>query len=291
MLATTRRECRLWAALALGSLLTVLVLGTLLATPQPVGAQDPAQAAGEEGQAPHQPPNLFIHIVNSVGWVFGPILLGVSIALVFLIVLLAMDLRMSVAIPPRFVEEFTDTVNKRRFKEAFELARDDSSFLARVLTTGMSRLQYGIEDAREAAANMVDTIRANKEQLISYLAVIGTLGPLFGLVGTVSGMIQAFRELSETSGGRQPEFGKLAAALSHALVVTLIGIGLSLPAIFFHTLFRNRLTGISMDTANIGDDLLTQMYHNSRRPAPPAAPAGSPLANAVPPAPTIAKMD
>ena len=42
--------------------------------------------------------------------------------------------------------------------------------LARVLTTGMGRLQYGIEDAREAAFNMVETIKSGKEQLISYLA-------------------------------------------------------------------------------------------------------------------------
>ena len=44
-------------------------------------------------------------------------------ALVALIVLLILDLRMSVAIPPGFVDEFIDTVNKRRFKEAFEIGR------------------------------------------------------------------------------------------------------------------------------------------------------------------------
>ncbi len=269
MHVSTERERRLWIWFALCCLLAVLYVGSVAVRAH---AQDPA-GAEEQGRGPKS--NLFIHMVNSVGPVFGPILLLVSIALVFLIVLLAMDLRMAVAIPPAFVEEFTDTVNKRRFKEAFELARDDSSFLARVLTTGMGRLQYGIEDAREAAFNMVETIKAGKEQLISYLAVIGTLGPLFGLVGTVVGMIMAFRELAEASGGKQPEFSKLAAALSHALVVTLLGIGLSLPAIFCHTFFRNRLTSISMDTANIGDDLLTQMYHNSKRPAPPVSAAAA----------------
>src|SRR4051794_13203334 len=65
-------------------------------------------AAGEE----YEEPNLLEHIVKSAGWVFGPLLLLVSIALVTLIVILAMDLRMNVAIPPDFVEEFTDTVNK-----------------------------------------------------------------------------------------------------------------------------------------------------------------------------------
>jgi biopolymer transport protein ExbB len=54
-------------------------------------------------------------------------------------------------------------------------------------------------------------------------------------------------------------------------VVTLLGIALSVPAIFCHAFFRNRLTRITMDVSNIADDLLTQMYHNSRRPAGTAA--------------------
>jgi biopolymer transport protein ExbB len=154
----------------------------------------------------------------------------------------------------------------------------------------MGRLQYGIEDSRHAAINMVDSIRAGKEQLINYLATIGTLGPMLGLVGTVFGMILAFMELS-SGGAPRPE--KLAAGISHALVVTLLGIGMSVPAIFCNAFFRNRLTRITMDTSNLADDLLTQMYHNSKK-GPAAAPTtqagatpartGVPNAQAVRPA-------
>ena len=269
------------------SRLTGLVLGCLTAalmcamlTVSTARAQDapppdaPPAAAPAAPAAPvaHDKPNMLVHIIVSVGPVFGTILLIVSICLVALCVLLSMDLRMNAAIPPGFVEDFTDTVNKRQFKAAYEMAKNDTSYLGRVMTTGMSRLQYGIEDAREAAFNMVESIRASKDQMVAYLAVIGTLGPLLGLVGTVWGMILAFMSL----GGAQPQFNVLAASISHALVVTLIGIGLSVPAIFAHTFFKNRLTRISMDTANIADDLLTQMYHNSKKPAPPGG-AGAPV--------------
>jgi biopolymer transport protein ExbB len=252
----------------------------------------PAQAFGQD-QAPHSaqetattpepvscpPPNLFRHIINSAGPLFGGILFLVSLALVALIVLLAMDLRMSMAIPPAFVEEFTETVNKRKFREAYELARSDGSYLGRVLTAGMGRLQYGIEDARQTAMHTVDSVRASKEQLITYLATIGTLGPMIGLVGTVTGMIMSFMELSQP--GKTPNPQRLADGISHALVITLLGIALAVPAIFCHAFFRNRLTRISMDTANIADDLLTQMYHNSKRtagspePRPPHIPMAS----------------
>jgi biopolymer transport protein ExbB len=246
----------------------LLTLAQPLTTPAHAqeGPGDAAKDAGAAGPAaPAAKPNLLIHIIKSAGWVFGPLLLVISIGLVALIVLLAMDLRMGSAIPPGFVEDFTETVNQRKFKEAYEMAREDGSFLGRVMTTGMARLQYGIEDAREAAFNMVESIKASKEQLITYLATIGTLGPMLGLVGTVFGMILSFMELGVE--GSTPRPAKLAEGISHALVVTLLGIGLSVPAIFCHAFFRNRLIRISMDTANIADDLLTQMYHNSKKAA------------------------
>jgi biopolymer transport protein ExbB len=230
-----------------------------------VARAEDAPAATSSGSGPE--PSLFKHIVTSAGYVFGPMLLLISIGLVALIVLLAMDLRLGNAIPPGFVEDFTDTVNKRQFKAAYEMARDDGSYLGRVLTTGMSRLQYGIEDAREAARNMVESVKAGKEQLITYLATIGTLGPLLGLVGTVWGMIKSFMVLSKPGAIIKP--ADLADGISHALVVTLLGIGLSVPAIFCHAFFRNRLIRIVMDTHTVADDLLTQMYHNSKKPAAP----------------------
>src|SRR5262245_38675103 len=231
-LAVGRSHGRLVAALGLClALLFVFAVASwqpAYAQDAPAGGAQPAAGGGDPAAAggaaaPAGRPNLFWHIVKSAGIIFGPLLLLISIGLVALIVLLAMDLRMGVAIPPGFVEEFTDTVNKRKFKEAFDLARNDNSYVARVLTAGMGRLQYGIEDAREAAYNMLETIKASKEQLIAYLATVGTLGPLLGLVGTVFGMILSFMELGR---GQQPNAAKLAEGISHALVVTLLGVAL-----------------------------------------------------------------
>src|SRR5262245_4170574 len=250
----------------LGGLLVVVLAGLYVtAVPQVAYAQPAEEKKSEEKK---EPPNLFLHLLESLGWFFGPMLFIVSITLVTFIVLLAMDLRMGAAIPPLFVDDFTDLVNKRQFKQAFDLCRSDNSYLARVMTAGMGRLQYGIEDARECAMHQVESVKASKEQLNNFVATIGTLGPLVGLVGTVFGMIMSFRELSA---GGQPRPAKLAEGISHALVVTLFGIALSVPAIFCYTLFKNRLTRIQMDVANLSDDLLTQMYHNSKRAAAPAA--------------------
>lgn len=261
-------SCPRWRGTISFVLLCFFALGLMGLSPialSPAHAQD---APAENGDAPKtEAPrsgsqNMFVHMIKSVGLVMGVILGGLSIAMVALLVLLFMDLRMGDSVPPAFVEEFTDTVNKRRFKEAYELAKQDNSYLARVLTAGMGRLQYGIEDARETAMNTVESIRAGKEQLTAYLATIGSIGPLVGLVGTVYSMIGAFMKMSDPNNPAKPH--EMADVLSHGLVVTLLGIGLAVPAIFFNTFFKNRLTRISMEAANVADDLLTQMYHNSR---------------------------
>lgn len=245
---------RRWAFLSIA----LLAVFFLLVSADPLMAQE---AEGGKSE------NIFVHILKSAGWLFGPILIITSVVLIALCVLLTLDLRMSVAIPPGFVDEFIDTVNKRKFKEAFDMARNDTSFLGRVLTAGMSRLQYGLEDARDAAQNMLESIRSSKEQLNNYTAVIGSLGPLIGLVGTVLGMIRSFQVLAS---GTAINPARLAEGIAEALSVTFLGIGVSVPAIFFNAFFRNRTVKVSMDTGHIADDLLTQMYHNSKKAGGPS---------------------
>jgi biopolymer transport protein ExbB len=263
--------------------LLALALFAVLLTVAPALAQgDEAAPAAPTNAAAAAPDNIFVHIIKSVGF-FWVVLLPTSIWLIAMVVLLSLDLRMGQAIPAGFVDDFTDTVNKRRFKEAYDLARSDPSYLGRVLTAGMSRLQYGLDDAREAALNTLEGIRSDKEQKNNYTAVIATLGPLLGLVGTVFGMIESFIELSA---GSNPNPAKLAAGISHALSVTLVGIAISVPAITFNTYFRNRITQIMLEVGHVADDLLTQMYHNSKKPGVPASPAAAmpaaPVAAATP---------
>ncbi|MFL5328814.1 MAG: MotA/TolQ/ExbB proton channel family protein [Gemmataceae bacterium] len=251
------------------AILGILTIWILLAIASPLYAQaghDPAEPATTADES------LFVHIVKSAGPIFGGLLLILSISLVALIIILALDLRMQIAIPAKLVAQFTDLVNQRRFKEAFDLVRADVSFLGKVLTNGMARLQYGLDDAREAAFNSVDSLRSSKDQLNNYIAVISSLGPLIGLVGTVFGMILSFKELAR---GGKVDAARLAGGISHALVITMLGIGIAVPGVFFNAFFRNRITKLSNDTANLADDMLTQMYHNSKKVGP-VVPVASP---------------
>ena len=133
--------------------------------------------------------------------------------------------------------------------------------------------------------NTLESINSDKETNNNYNAVNATVGPMLGLVGTVWGMIQSFSVLAQSATQVNPSL--LAGGISHALVVTLFGVAISVPAIFFNAFYRNRITRVTMDVGHIADDLLTQMYHNSKKAA--AAPAPAPVAPAPVPAAPAAR--
>src|SRR5262245_38692897 len=109
---------RLRSAL-LSVLLGVFVFGmitTLTAlTPSPVYAQEDEKPDAKPAEKRQKGAfDAIIHFFTSIGIVFGLMFLVISIGMVALIIILALDLRLGESVPPSFVEEFTDMVNKRQ---------------------------------------------------------------------------------------------------------------------------------------------------------------------------------
>ena len=121
------------------------------------------------------------------------------------------------------------------------------------------------------------------EHRTTYLATVGTLGPMIGLVGTVYGMIMAFRVIAQE--GSSPQASQLAAGISTALFATLEGIAISIPAIYFYSMFRNRIARLSLEVAMAAEPLLEQFAPGvraaatrpRRAPAPDAMPMPMPM--------------
>jgi biopolymer transport protein ExbB len=243
-----------WVPMALFVLLLAVPIAVMAVTPLPGGMPAPtAEQAGEQQARP----SLFWFVSRSLGVVFGPLLLLCFINLAALIVLQSMDLRVTLAIPAAFVERFTDLVNQRRFREAFEVARKNPSFLARVLTAGMGRLQYGLEDARVSAAAMSKAVHASKSQLNDYQKMMAIISPMLGLLATLCGVVAVLQNAPQSA-------LLLSAAIGQCLVSIAVSMIISLGATFSYLVCKNRLTRISMDVDSIADDLLTQMYHNAK---------------------------
>ncbi len=224
-----------------------------------------AQGGEESGQI-ESPFHWFMRCNGYIGIV----ILFVSIFLVAWIARLFFELRMETAMPTEVIAQCEALLEQRDFKGIFNVVKEDDSMFSRLLVTGITELPNGLSEAREAMERIGDLLTTDMEKKISPLAVIGTLGPMIGLVGTLSGMIKAFQSIAR-SAGQQLKSAEVAGNLSEALLLTFEGVVLSLIAIPFHSYFTNLALAISVTTMTRADEFLRHFAQAAR--AKPAAAA------------------
>jgi biopolymer transport protein ExbB len=188
----------------------------------------------------------------------GAFLLVLSIYFTALVIRLFMEFRITEAVPPALVDKLETAIRDKKFQDAYDVCKDNDSFLARLVRTGIANLPNGRAEAKEAMETATEEIVTSLEMKISYLAIIGTLGPMIGLVGTIWGMIMSFQEIA-TAAGAQPRPEKVAEGISTALFITLEGVSLSVPAIFFFAYFRNRIAQMTMEASRVADRTITSL--------------------------------
>jgi biopolymer transport protein ExbB len=181
-----------------------------------------------------------------------------SIYFTALVIRLFMELRVSEAVPAPLVERLEAAIRDKKFQDAYDACKDNDSYLARLVRVGIANLPNGRQEAKEAMMEASDEIVTSLEMKISYLAIIGTLGPMIGLVGTIAGMIDSFKEIA-IAGGAQPRPEKVAMGISMALFITLEGVSLSVPAIFFFAFFRNRIAQMTMEATRVADRTINSL--------------------------------
>jgi len=125
------------------------------------------------------------------------IFLAISFLLVAFLVMNFLTLRRESIIPTALVEGFEAALNEKKYQDAYELAKSDESFLGHVLAAGLGKLQAGYAQAIEAMQEVGEDEGLKLEQRLSYIALIGTVAPMFGLLGTVDGMVQSFQVIAK----------------------------------------------------------------------------------------------
>lgn len=194
---------------------------------------------------PSAPDNLLVYYIKALGATFVIVFVALSFALVALLVMCFLQLRRTVLMPPELIEGFEIHLDKKEFQQAYELAKADDSYLGRVLSVGLVKLQVGRQQAFDAMRETQAEEAMQLEHKISYVSLIGALAPMFGLLGTVSGMVSAFTVIAQSA--TQPKHHELASGISQALVTTLIGLWIAIPAVACFSLFRNWLEQLNSD--------------------------------------------
>jgi biopolymer transport protein ExbB len=230
------------------------------APPAEEAAEPAAEPAAEEDAdaapvgAPSQ--NYLSWLYDSLGFLYSVIFLFLSFALVAVLVMNLLTARREALLPSQLIEGFEAHLNSKRYQEAYELAKHDDSMLGKVLSAGLARISSGYPQAIEAMQEVGEEENMRLEHRLSYLALIGTISPMFGLLGTVDGMVRSFSVIANATVTPKPY--QLAQGIMTALVTTLVGLWLAIPAICAFNILRNRVSRLVLEVGIVSENLMSR---------------------------------
>jgi len=159
------------------------------------------------------------------------------------------------------------------------LAPENDSYLTRIMASGLTRYlrsAFGAFELKSALEEAGEEQTARLYRSTDALGVMGQVAPLLGLLGTVQGMVGAFASLSTNFA---TEHERLAGHLSLALVATLLGLCVAIPAVALFTFFRNRIDSFAAEAAQEIERLVLHLESPgpvASGPVRPARPAPLP---------------
>lgn len=242
--------------------------------PAPKKAKKDEKAAETEG---HSQENVVIWILRISGAI-GVFIILLSFYFIATVSRLFIDIRPIVAMPPDLMDDIKQKMEKRDYKGVYQTIKDKDCLFSRYASSGLGELSSGLAEARDAMERTAEVQVVEMEKKISMLAVLGSLGPMIGLLGTLKGMIASFMVIARSDAGIKAN--EVAEAISEALVVTFMGVALSVPAIFFFAVFKNRVASISSTTMFAADEFVRKLAGAAKAAA--KAPAPAPAATPAP---------
>ena len=107
------------------------------------------------------------------------------------------------------------------------------------------------------AARQVETL----EQGLPFLATTGNVAPFFGLLGTVWGVMDAFLNIGLKGSGN---VAVVAPGIAEALVATVAGLAVAIPAVMAYNLFVSEIKVVADDLANFSSELINVIIRERR---------------------------
>lgn len=153
-----------------------------------------------------------------------------------------------------FMDNIEDFIKDGRIESAVDYCRRQNSPEGRILEKGISRLGRPVSDIVSAMEAQAQVEVANMEKNLNLLAVVPSIAPMLGLLGTVIGMIIAFFNLSHATGSFSPK--TLSEGIYTALGQTAVGLAVAIPANFFYNILLTRIDKFVLRAQNMSGEFL-----------------------------------
>jgi len=188
-------------------------------------------------------------LIRDGGWAMIP--LGfLSVVTVMLVIVYLFTLRRSAILTPHYMNTADVLLKKRDYLGLLAISSRHSEAVARVvqrtLDFATKNPTASFEVVKEIAETEAASQAASLQHRTVYLADIGMLSPMIGLLGTVLGIIRSFGVLGSGTSTQSRDI-LLASGVSEALVATATGLVLGITAMFFYSVFRNRVQSLISD--------------------------------------------
>lgn len=162
--------------------------------------------------------------------------------------------RMTTKTDSNFMHNIEDFIKEGKIVAATDYCKTQNSPESRILEKGISRLGRPVSDIVSAMESQAQIEVANMEKNLNLLAVVPSIAPMLGLLGTVIGMIIAFFDLSHSEGTFSPK--TLSEGIYTALGQTAVGLAVAIPANFFYNILLTRIDKFVLRTQNVSGEFL-----------------------------------
>jgi len=162
----------------------------------------------------------------------------------------------------KFREHAEDLLKTQNLDDIERLSQGGDSLSSRALSYGLRHIKNHGADGVEEVFNSFQLIEKPRlEKNLTFLATVGSNAPFVGLLGTVLGIMKAFKDLSISAGsGNQA----VMEGIAHALVATAIGLFVAIPAVVAYNYFQ-RLVKQSLQSIDVAREICTAYSKDKKR--------------------------
>ncbi len=158
----------------------------------------------------------------------------------------------------KFIKAIEEILRRRKIKESIDLCESIDKPVPRIIKAGLLKSDRSREEIKEAIEDAGVHEIPLLEKYLSVLATVATVAPLLGLLGTVAGLIKAFMVIESRGGLVNP--GDLAGGIWEALITTVAGLIVAIPAYIAYNYFVTRVNGIILQMEKSATRLLDILF-------------------------------
>lgn len=188
-----------------------------------------------------------IEMATKGGWLML-VLLALSIIALYLFGKKWWMIRQASKVDKNFMMDIRDYIHEGKVKSAQTLCSKYDNPVARMIESGISHIGRPLNDIQAAVENVGNVEVARLEKGLPYLATIAGGAPMIGFLGTVTGMVEAFFNMSQA--GNNIDITLLSSGIYTAMITTVGGLIVGILAYFGYNFLTARISNIVFQMEN-----------------------------------------